>query len=283
MSSPASSGVRWDERIARARTLAERHPAAAGLLEFYAALTEHQQLLIDGWAGEAPGTSRLGPLLQSLDREWLLGALRDLISWLPRVAPPHLGDATRAMRDVSEAEWSRLLDAYSTQPSDAADQVDEATRFVLEAALQPLAERVARSRPRAVHAPAGVASSPLEPASGGQRCPVCGGVPVLGVLREEGHGSKRALMCGLCLTEWDYLRLVCPACGEQEFESLPVFTAEQFPHVRIEACEDLPDLPQDDRPDEGWTCGPAGGRHCHRVARRVGRASAGTRGSVRIC
>ena len=60
---------------------------------------------------------------------------------------------------------------------------------------------------------------------------------MLGVLREEGHGSKRTLLCGLCLTEWDYLRLVCPACGEREFDALPVFTAEQFPHVRIETCE----------------------------------------------
>jgi FdhE protein len=62
-------------------------------------------------------------------------------------------------------------------------------------------------------------------------------VPVLGVLREGGHGSKWTLLCGLCLMEWDYLRLACPTCGEQEFESLPVFTAEQFPHVRIKACE----------------------------------------------
>jgi FdhE protein len=30
---------------------------------------------------------------------------------------------------------------------------------------------------------------------------------------------------------------VCAGCGEQRFESLPVFTAEQFPHVRIEACD----------------------------------------------
>ena len=72
---------------------------------------------------------------------------------------------------------------------------------------------------------------------GGPRCPVCGRSPVVGVLREEGHGARRALVCGLCLTEWDYLRLVCAGCGEQRFESLPVFTAEQFPHVRIEACD----------------------------------------------
>ena len=44
-------------------------------------------------------------------------------------------------------------------------------------------------------------------------------------------------MCALCLHEWECLRLVCPACGEQEFDKLPVYTAEQFAHVRIDACD----------------------------------------------
>ena len=30
---------------------------------------------------------------------------------------------------------------------------------------------------------------------------------------------------------------MCPACGEQQFDALPVYTAEQFAHVRIDACE----------------------------------------------
>jgi FdhE protein len=60
---------------------------------------------------------------------------------------------------------------------------------------------------------------------------------VLGVLREEGHGACRALVCGLCLTEHEYLRVVCPACGEQEFELLPVYSADRFGHVRVDACD----------------------------------------------
>jgi FdhE protein len=31
--------------------------------------------------------------------------------------------------------------------------------------------------------------------------------------------------------------MVCPACGEQIVEKLAVYTAEQFPHVRVEACD----------------------------------------------
>ena len=44
-------------------------------------------------------------------------------------------------------------------------------------------------------------------------------------------------LCALCLHEWECLRIVCPACGEQDFDKLPVYTAEQFAHVRIDACD----------------------------------------------
>ena len=119
-----------------------------------------------------------------------------------------------------------------------ADRFSETTIFVLEAVIQPLAERLASARqPLATSSTGSVAASLPARASGGPRCPACGGSPVVGVLRQEGHGARRALVCGLCLTEWDYLRLVCTGCGEQRFEALPVFTAEQFPHVRIEACD----------------------------------------------
>ena len=72
---------------------------------------------------------------------------------------------------------------------------------------------------------------------GPTRCPICSALPVVGVLREVGQGAKRTLVCALCLTEREYLRVVCPACGEQQFDALPVYTADQFAHVRIEACE----------------------------------------------
>jgi FdhE protein len=30
---------------------------------------------------------------------------------------------------------------------------------------------------------------------------------------------------------------VCPACGQQEFDALPVYTATEFEHVRVDACD----------------------------------------------
>jgi len=44
-------------------------------------------------------------------------------------------------------------------------------------------------------------------------------------------------MCSFCLQEWDFRRIYCPACGEEDEKKLPVYVAEQFPHIRVEACE----------------------------------------------
>ena len=68
-------------------------------------------------------------------------------------------------------------------------------------------------------------------------CPFCGEKPVAAVLRPEGDGAKRFLLCSLCFTEWEFRRLLCPNCGEEDKEKLPVYTAEEFPHVRVEACD----------------------------------------------
>lgn len=69
------------------------------------------------------------------------------------------------------------------------------------------------------------------------RCPFCAEKPVAAVLRPEGDASKRFLLCGLCFTEWEYRRLVCPNCGEEDKDKLPVYIAEEFPHIRVESCD----------------------------------------------
>jgi FdhE protein len=76
------------------------------------------------------------------------------------------------------------------------------------------------------------------PATGVQPlCPLCGEKPVAAVLRPEGDGGKRFLLCSLCFSEWEFRRLLCPNCGEEDPSKLAVYTAEEFPHVRVEACE----------------------------------------------
>jgi hypothetical protein len=71
----------------------------------------------------------------------------------------------------------------------------------------------------------------------GARCPACGSKPAVGVLRGEGDGAKRGLMCSLCALAWPYRRLICPHCGEEDKTKLPVYTAAGIDHIRVEACD----------------------------------------------
>jgi FdhE protein len=68
-------------------------------------------------------------------------------------------------------------------------------------------------------------------------CPFCGQKPVLAVLRGEGDGAKRSLLCSLCATEWEYRRILCPNCMEEDKDRLPVYASAEFPHLRVEACD----------------------------------------------
>jgi formate dehydrogenase maturation protein FdhE len=96
----------------------------------------------------------------------------------------------------------------------------EAERFFWHVVKQPYHERFRKQG---------------EPA--GARCPSCGSKPVVGVLRGEGDGAKRALICSLCSLEWPYRRIICANCGEEDKEKLPVYIAEQIDHIRVEACD----------------------------------------------
>jgi len=57
------------------------------------------------------------------------------------------------------------------------------------------------------------------------------------VLRPEGDGAKRFLICSLCATEWPFRRILCPSCSEENVEKLAVYTTNEFNHVRVEACD----------------------------------------------
>jgi FdhE protein len=217
------SDNRRDKRIARARFLADRHPATAELLTFYAALAAYQRSLAERWAlvaGPPPGADSL---LAALDRTLVLDSVQEALGWLETSAPPGLVDVVGGLRQLRSSDWQAQLDRYLA--GDAIVEIEEVPRvFALEVLLQPLAELAARHQDQ------------RHPAHD-NRCPFCGQLPVVGVLREEGHGTKRTLLCGLCFSEWNYLRIVCPSCGERKFDALPVYTAEQFDAARIEGCD----------------------------------------------
>ncbi|MBI5967045.1 MAG: formate dehydrogenase accessory protein FdhE [Deltaproteobacteria bacterium] len=64
-------------------------------------------------------------------------------------------------------------------------------------------------------------------------CPFCGGIPGLGEIRQEG---RRILHCVLCGTEWEYPRLKCPYCENENQEKLTYFQVEGEAGYRVDIC-----------------------------------------------
>lgn len=169
--------------------------------------------------------------MESLDRWAVADALPQLLSSLREIAPPALAagvadmerDDAAARRELVERRWNEHL-------LSGGDAEGTLRAFVADALLQPFAEAVARSRDD--HDAADTRGSP-DPAA----CPVCGGLPVVGALREEGHGARRSVVCGFCLTEWPAMRVLCLACGETRFDALPVYRAGELNVARVDACD----------------------------------------------
>lgn len=220
--------------MARARELAATSTTAAQILTFYAALADYQRSLFK--AAVAVGAPAFdAPFVDVFPLQLAVDAAPAFLRWLAHVAPSP--DALRKAAGspaTAATDWeARLRQTLQRDVPGVAPSliIDEPVPFIVRALLQPFAESVAVTRrdERGIAALAGESVS--------SRCPVCGDAPRVGVLREEGHGAKKTLQCGRCFTEWDFPRLMCPTCRETRFDSLPVFTAETFPHVRVESCD----------------------------------------------
>ncbi|HXB75319.1 MAG TPA: formate dehydrogenase accessory protein FdhE [Candidatus Acidoferrales bacterium] len=140
-------------------------------------------------------------------------ATESILRLVANQAPPPLSQAAEALLCIP-ARWQSAVESPST-PAEA---------FFSLAVRQPRQEALARR---------GTATrTEVQPL-----CPFCGSKPVVAILRPEGDGAKRSLLCSLCFTEWDFRRLLCPQCGEEDKDKLPVYIAAEFPHIRVEACD----------------------------------------------
>ena len=66
-------------------------------------------------------------------------------------------------------------------------------------------------------------------------CPICGSLPSLSLLKEE--GGKRYLLCSHCGYQWRIDRLFCPFCNNREQKSLQYFCGEGEEAYRIDLCD----------------------------------------------
>lgn len=212
----------WDKRISRAEELVNEYSFAAEVVNFYARLAEFQKSVYEQAVRQSVGRAEDQiPLRERLDLRLALRHLPALFSMVEKHGPAGLGCTARNLRQQSEEQWHDLLTAFVT----GNQQRGESTQFFARACLQPYAECLAGSSHIQV--------------SGytGSICALCHSRPLAAVLRPEGDGGKRSLLCSFCLLEWNFHRIVCPSCGERDNQKLPRYSAAEFAHVRVEACD----------------------------------------------
>jgi hypothetical protein len=182
-------------------------------------LHSHRRLPGEITRRTAPGSLGYGELD---DRELseLTARFGSFLSLAEKYAPAPRVELTLQLRASGPAFWSELLrSAWNvSSPSDPQG-------LLAQVFLQPYAERL-RSRASVQPFPHAYAI-----------CPFCQRKPGFGVLRPMGDGAARSLVCSFCMAEWEFRRIVCPGCGEEDDKKLVVFTANEFPCIRVEGCD----------------------------------------------
>jgi formate dehydrogenase accessory protein FdhE len=215
-----------EARIARARLLAADRPSCARILGFYAALVALQQALIT--STPVPTRADVSSFAEAIDIDAVATHVPRFLGWLRGTADRPLAETSSALDAVPAEAWLHMLAGYWSAEA-TGEHIDDRRLFVVESLLQPFAERIAQEwRPR---------DSIDRGPDGSGRCPICGGQPGVAVLREQGHGARRSLVCGLCLTEFPAQRIVCLSCGQNAFDALPIYRADTLPGVRVDACD----------------------------------------------
>jgi FdhE protein len=196
-----------DTRIARADHLARQHPSAASLLKFYAELARFQQAIH-------------GDLEAKRETD-----LRALVCYFPALVKLAARCGTELLASFAAGELQsadRQLELLAAM-WEGGEALDPAGRFYARVLLQPYSEYLA-------------SRGHIQASAAGPTCPFCNARPVAGVLRGEGDGAKRWLLCSLCSTEWQFRRVLCPGCGEENKDKLPIYIAAEFPAARVDAC-----------------------------------------------
>lgn len=248
--------ILWQQRIRRAERLATEHPFASQILAFYIQVARFQQELYQRMerasaAGNSENSGAHSPAIvrrktqgeeqpsrRPSDRidagdtnpgppelPQLLARFPAFLALVEEQAPTRLAQVARDLGHAGSDSWLGLLNNFWSAPDQNPEPRPELNEFLALAFLQPYAEFVRGRVP--LHLQNYTYAL----------CPFCSRKPVMGVLRPLGDGAKRNLLCGFCLCEWEFRRIVCPGCDEKDHAKLPVYTAEEFPYIRVECCD----------------------------------------------
>jgi len=232
----------WDRRIRRAAELTLTYPFAAESLRFYGRVATFQKSLhteIHQALADSPKISSARPLRDELDLFLLLPHFPAFLSMIQQIAPGPLARAAARLAQKGSAGWQHAIEDFwhrgpelesamdDTEVVRTGDSLDETAseRLLAWIFLQPYAEYLAANREATI-----VDGTPLT-------CPLCGGKPIVGILRTEGDGAKKSLICMLCAHEWVFRRIYCPACGEEREPQMAFYSAPEISHVRVDVCD----------------------------------------------
>jgi formate dehydrogenase accessory protein FdhE len=220
--------INYQARIKRADQLAKRYSSAQQILAFYGGIVRFQERLseqLPKLKRKRVGTSPASNLRAEWDVSMVLEPFGEFLSMIESDGPGPLSEHAARLKGRAETERAKVLTEFWKTGLLEADSEEPLTEFLARAFLQPCAEFLVRAQ-----------LPPVLPMTV-CRCPRCNSLPVLGILRPEGDGGKRFLQCSFCSQEWEFRRILCAHCGEEQEQKLPVYVAEQFPHVRVECCE----------------------------------------------
>ena len=197
----------FEQRSARAALLAGQSEAAREVLEFAAKLSKAQAKCGDG----LQPVSLSGRL--SEDANKLLPFIRPVLE----VIAEHSEIAEQRLADDAATAKTRLDVFWSENYND----------YIARALLQPYAEalRARKIDPDRVHARG--------------HCPFCGAAAWISCRKSapDAESGFRYLGCSLCGLEWNFNRISCPSCGEEDPHKLPVFQNDTHKNVRLETCD----------------------------------------------
>ena len=234
--------AKWDRRIRRANELAASYPFSAEGLRYYARVATYQKGIygeIQKALANSPRISSDRPLRAELDFFLLLPHFPGFLSEIQKIAPAPLAHAAVTLAMKGSAAWQQAIeDFWYRDPelgagtnddqegrSDDQSAASYSDRVLAWIFLQPYAEYLADHRE--------IANVDGTPST----CPLCGCRPVVGVLRSEGDGAKKSLVCMLCAHEWAFRRIYCPACGEEREPQMAYYSAPEIAHVRVDVCD----------------------------------------------
>ncbi len=234
-----TNDAKWDRRIRRANELVSSYPFSAEGLHYYARVAAFQKGIygeIEKALADSPKISSDRPLRDELDFFLLLPKFPGFLSMIQKIAPAPLAQAAATLATKGSAAWQRAIeefwygDANLTAGDDAEPYSNhpgaaDSDRVLAWIFLQPYAEYLADHREVEI-----LDGNP-------STCPLCGGKPAVGVLRSEGDGAKKSLICMLCAHEWLFRRIYCPACGEEREPQMGFYSAPEIAHVRVDVCD----------------------------------------------